>query len=114
MGYIYLIQPSALVGTNRYKIGMSEVNNLSRLQSYNKNTRYLVMMDCEFPRKIESKIIDTFRRKFVCISGKEYFKVDIPESELIQLFMSIISGTKTEEKKSPNAINWMDKFAYRV
>lgn len=114
MGYIYLIQPSALVGTDRYKIGMSEVNNLSRLQSYNKNTRYLVMMDCEFPRKIERKIIDTFKRKFICISGKEYFKVDIPESELIQLFMSIICCTKNEEKKVPNTTDWMSKFAYRV
>jgi hypothetical protein len=114
MGYVYLIQPSALVGTDRYKIGMSEVNNLSRLQSYNKNTRYLVMMDCEFPRKVESRLINAFKRKFVCISGKEYFQVDIPETELIQLFMLIISNPKKEEKKYSNTIDWMGKFAYRV
>lgn len=31
MGIIYLIQPAELVGTNRYKIGCSKKDDLSRL-----------------------------------------------------------------------------------
>ena len=40
-GIVYLIQPEELLQTNRYKIGCSTKNDLSRVCSYKKNSRYL-------------------------------------------------------------------------
>ena len=48
-GIVYLIQPEILIGTNKYKIGCSEQNNLYRINSYKKNTRILVIQNCENP-----------------------------------------------------------------
>ena len=51
-GTIYLIQPPELIGTNRYKFGMSNKNNLDRIKSYGKNTIILSKFYIENPLKI--------------------------------------------------------------
>lgn len=55
-GIVYLIQPGELVGTDRYKIGMSEKKDLSRISKYKKNTRILHLATCINPSKLESAI----------------------------------------------------------
>lgn len=83
-GIVYLVQPCELVGTNRYKIGCSNKPTLDRVKSYKNGTRFILIMECKFPRKVESKIISEFNQKFKLIAGKEYYEGD--ENEMRELF----------------------------
>jgi hypothetical protein len=74
-GIIYLIQPSELVGTNRYKIGMSNNPDLERCKKgYKKGSRYLCIMECNNPLILEENIKKVFNEKFKLIAGNEYFE----------------------------------------
>jgi hypothetical protein len=76
-GIIYLVQPCELVGTNRYKIGMSSKTTLDRvIKGYRKGTRYLNIQEVEYPLELEKKIKNKFNNKFSLIAGKEYFEGD--------------------------------------
>ncbi len=76
-GIIYLIQPSELVGTERYKIGCSRKNDLDRVKKgYKKGTRYLCIMECIDPFKLENIIKKNFNDNFKLISGNEYYEGD--------------------------------------
>tara|TARA_B110000495_G_C22801838_1_gene468400 strand:+ start:543 stop:746 length:204 start_codon:yes stop_codon:yes gene_type:complete len=56
-GIIYLVQPCELVGTNRYKIGMSSKTTLDRvIKGYRKGTRYLNIQEVEYPLELEKKL----------------------------------------------------------
>ncbi len=66
-GIIYLIQPSELVGTNRYKIGCSTKPSLERCNSYKNGTRYLCVMECDEPYKLETIIKNEFNKYFKSI-----------------------------------------------
>ena len=60
-GIIYLIQPAELVGTNRYKIGMSNSPDLERCRhGYKKGSRYLAIMECNNPLVLEQNIKKIF------------------------------------------------------
>ena len=49
-GIIYFIQPTELIGTNRYKIGCSENTELDRVKKgYKKGTRYIFIIECNNP-----------------------------------------------------------------
>ena len=62
-GIIYLVQPSTLKGTNRYKIGASNDTSLERLKSYGKQikliagTEYFEGNEKEMIKTIDSYII---------------------------------------------------------
>jgi uncharacterized C2H2 Zn-finger protein len=87
-GIIYMVQPAELVGTSRYKIGCSEKKTLDRCRNgYKKGTRYIVIMECVEPFKIERKIKETFNKKFKLVAGKEYFEGD--ENEMKKEFLII-------------------------
>jgi hypothetical protein len=76
-GIIYFIQPSELVGTNRYKIGCSNSSKLDRpYYGYKKGTRYISINECVHPFILEKKIKDQFNKSFKLISGSEYFEGD--------------------------------------
>lgn len=114
MPYVYLIQPVELVGTNRYKIGMSSLDNLNRMKSYKNGTRHLFI--CEKPNalEIERKLIKAFNSKYKLIGGNEYFEVD-DEQTMIELFISVAMGYAKKEESEPTPIkNWMNKFAYKT
>jgi len=85
MGIIYLIQPEELVGTNRYKIGCSVKNDLSRVNSYKKQSRYLCIMECKNPFILEKNIKLLFNKTFKKIAGNEYFEGN--ESDIIKEFI---------------------------
>jgi hypothetical protein len=56
-GIIYLIQPTELIGTYRYKIGCSENTELDRVKKgYKKGTRYIFIMECHDPFILEKQI----------------------------------------------------------
>jgi len=94
MGYIYLLQPAELVGTNRYKIGISSKDNLNRLKSYGNGTRYIFFMECSDFLYIENKLKDAFNKSdcVKLIKGKEYFEG--LECNIVKIFMNVIWNTK--------------------
>jgi hypothetical protein len=74
-GIIYFIQPSELVGTNRYKIGCSKIPNLKRcINGYRKGSRYICIMECYNPLTLEKNIKIKFTKLFKLIAGTEYFE----------------------------------------
>lgn len=88
MGCLYFIQPAELLNTNRYKIGCSSKNDLSRMKAYKKNTRHICIMECEEYYKIERILINHFKYKYNLIAGAEYFEGD--ENEMLIDFINII------------------------
>ena len=92
-GIIYLIQPAELVGTNRYKIGMSNCPDLDRCKNgYLKGSRYICIMECDNPLEIEKNIKDEFSKKFKLIAGKEYYEGN--EQDILFSFVNIIFKNK--------------------
>jgi hypothetical protein len=101
-GIVYLVQPAELVGTNRYKIGCSSKNDLSRCKNgYKTGTRYIHIMECTEPFNIESQIKRVFNEKFKLIAGKEYFEGN--ETDMKTTFFEIVTNYKPSEK--PNILN---------
>jgi len=74
MGILYFIQPAELVGTNRFKVGCSAKNDLSRVKSYKVGTRTIMILQCEDPFGIEQKVLQEFNTRFHKIAGNEYFE----------------------------------------
>ena len=73
-GIIYLIQPTKLIGTNRFKIGCSGNTSLDRCRhGYKKGSRYICIMECVKPFALEKNIIKDFNDKFKLIAGNEYY-----------------------------------------
>ena len=94
-GIIYLIQPTELIGTNRYKIGCSKNTQLDRIKNgYRKGTRYILIMECNKPFVLEKQILKIFNSKFKLIAGKEFFEGD--EKEIKNEIINIITNTNNE------------------
>jgi hypothetical protein len=56
-GIIYFIQPVEYIETNTYKIGCSKNPNLDRCKNgYKKGSRFLCIMECNYPIELERKI----------------------------------------------------------
>jgi hypothetical protein len=87
MGILYFIQPAELVGTNRYKIGCSSKDDLSRLRSYRVGTRILMVLECDNPFEVEEKLITQFNLSFHKVAGKEWFEGD--EKDMRTLFYDL-------------------------
>ena len=93
-GIVYLIQPEELLQTNRYKIGCSIKNDLSRLGSYKKKSRYLYIAECINPYTLESNIKSAFNSKYTLIAGREYFEGD--EKKIVNDFVKIVNDYNNE------------------
>ncbi len=90
IGIIYLVQPSELIGTKRFKIGYSKEPTLDRCKNgYKNGTRYLCIMECKFPNILEKKIKDKFKKKFKLFSGCEFFEGN--EKQIIDEFIIIVN-----------------------
>lgn len=72
-GIVYLIQPSELVGTERYKLGCSGKSCTQRLSAYKKGTRVLCVNLVKKPFLVEKKLKETFLQEFDVVAGNEYF-----------------------------------------
>jgi hypothetical protein len=86
-GIIYLLQPVELKETNRYKIGYSGNADLSRIKSYKKGSRYICIMECKNPLKLEKEIIKAFNEEFKVCAGKEYFEGN--EQKMLLKFLEL-------------------------
>lgn len=119
MGILYLLQPCELVGTNRYKIGRSSKNDLSRVRSYKNGSRYILIIECNDDIYVEKLLIDRFNKEFAKIAGNEYFQGD--ENEMFNIFINTVTEYKNKIiEEEPDVIkteklknNWMEKFKYK-
>ncbi len=107
IGLVYLIQPSELVGTERYKIGMSNNPNLDRCKNgYKKGSRYICIMECIEPLILEGNIKKQFNEKFKLIAGNEYYEGN--EKDILNTFNNLVM-----EYNNSSVINKkIDKFYY--
>ncbi len=130
---LYLIQPCELIGTTTYKLGMSAKNDLSRVRSYHKGTRYLCIFECLNAKEVEDVLIIEFKKKYKLKAGNEYYTCN-DENEMIELFINIFLkyrkiNNKIEEKSYISEVvdsvmddlsekfsnittSWMNKFKY--
>ena len=81
---IYLVQPSELNETNRYKFGMSKKNINSRIKNYGSETRVLCKYFTIKPNQIEN-LMKIILKKYI-FTKKEYIKFDNEEELKIVFF----------------------------
>jgi len=107
-GTIYLVQPAELVGTEHYKIGCSAKNDLERFKKgYKKGTRFIIIMEVDFPFTVECEIKKTFSKKFELIAGKEYFKGN--EFDIKKEFYEVVSKNNNKQ----NIVNKLNDINIR-
>ncbi len=98
-GIIYLIQPYEYIGTNTFKIGRSGNTNLDRcVKGYKSGSRYICIMECEEPIKLERIIKKKFNKKFKLFTGYEYFEGN--ENIMKEKFIKITNDFEDKYKKS--------------
>lgn len=85
---IYLVQPETLLGTNRYKFGMSEKNVDKRIVQYHDKTEIICKYYCQNPREIEDALKKYFTGKIY--AGNEYIKFDDKDLMIFE-FKKIVS-----------------------
>jgi hypothetical protein len=73
-GIVYFIQPTELIGTNRYKIGYSSKSSLDRIKDYHAGTRCIIILESINPYNLEKIIKQHFKAKYTLIAGTEYFE----------------------------------------
>jgi hypothetical protein len=110
MAIVYFIQPSELVGTDRYKIGRSAKDDLSRMKGYKNGSRYLAIMECDDDVKLEKILITKFNDKFLKIAGNEFFQGN--ELEMLSIFIQTVIDYKENKIKQP-VVDWMTKYSYK-
>jgi hypothetical protein len=130
MPHVYLVQPMELVGTNRYKVGMSSLGNLSRVRSYKNGSRYLCIFEKPDAYMVERRLLRAFRAQYKLIAGNEYFEAE-NEAAMIDLFISVAMGgqakepqikepqaeespssSESEQAEEPPSTSWLKKYAY--
>lgn len=88
IGIIYFVQPTQLIGTRRYKLGCSKNTALKRIMcGYDNGSRYILIMETDFPFILEKIIKTKFAEKFKLIAGHEYFEGD--EESMIREFFEL-------------------------
>lgn len=106
-GYVYLVQKKEDLGTDVYKIGLSNQADISRVKSYGSKTIVFRVYACPItPREIEKDLLKEFNKKFERIGGPlcESFQGDV--KEMMKLFDSITQkyqfsiDKKSEDKKN--------------
>ena len=101
MGIVYLIQPTELVGTDRYKIGCSTKSDLSRITTgYNKGTIPNIIEVVDDPYFVETLLKQAFSQQFTLIGGREFFSGNIHQMEAC--FKETTSLTKPSKIKTEN------------
>lgn len=87
-GFVYLVQPAILIGTNRFKIGCSKDLSLNRLKGYLNGAKYLCIFKVKSPFVAEKLIKNTFNLQYTPFAGCEYYEGD--EKEITLLFLKSI------------------------
>jgi len=90
-GLLYLIQPAELVGTQRYKIGYSKNNDITKFRKdYKKGSRFLDIYEYERSPLLVSEIRNNFNNKFKLVAGRTYYEGN--ETDIKKNFNAIISN----------------------
>lgn len=88
MGLVYLVHPVECK-ENMYKIGYSDKEDLSRLNSYKKGSDYVLFYGHIMnPRRVEAELIRAFEQHFVCSAGREFFDGD--QREMVRVFHDVV------------------------
>lgn len=101
-GIVYLIQPSELVGTERYKLGCSGKSCTQRLSAYKKGTRVLCVNLVKKPFFVEKKLKESFLQEFDVVAGNEYF-ITTDERKMYLKFHEIVGKYFDAEEISFNS-----------
>ena len=109
MPHVYFIQPAELVGTDRYKIGMTTKSDLSRVRSYKVGSRYLCIMDCQDALETEQRLISKFKSEFKLIAGNEYFQID-NEPLALTLFFQVVTEIHHIQPIAPKEVEPVEVF----
>jgi hypothetical protein len=131
MGILYLVQPSELRNTFRFKIGRSSKFDLSRVRSYRNGTRYLCIMECIDDIYVEKLLINHFNKNYKLIAGCEYFEGDelcmlnsfinivmkyknksIENKKQVEETLEVVETTIESIKSNKSLNDWMSKFKY--
>lgn len=99
-GIVYMVQPAELVGSNKFKIGYSSKNDLSRCKAYKVGTRYIHIMECIDPLTVETEIIRVFKGKFKLVCGREFFEGN--ETDMEEEFYKIVKNSNKLAQKAGN------------
>ncbi len=99
-GIVYMVQPAELVGSNKFKIGCSSKNDLSRCKAYKVGTRYIHIMECIDPLTVETEIIRVFKGKFKLVCGREFFEGN--ETDMEEEFYKIVKNSNKLAQKASN------------
>jgi hypothetical protein len=111
MPFVYLVQPEILLGTKRYKLGMSLRENYNRIKEYGKDTKIIKIFHCNNPRKIEIELIKNFNEKYDCVSGLEYFDINNEdEINMIELFEEICKNVNDNIETKFDFIKIIEKL----
>lgn len=86
---VYLIQPSELIETNRYKFGMSNKDIINRIKSYGSDTKQIYILYTIIPKNIENLLKIIFKNHI--FTKREYIKFDDYNSLKILFYKCIIS-----------------------
>lgn len=99
MGLVYLVQPSELKGTDRYKIGCSHNDGVGRITSgYNLTTVTFLVENVDNPFEVEKRLVHAFVQRFHQLPGsREYFSGNI--IDMITCFRAILVA-EFDKKKS--------------
>ena len=89
-GLLYLIQPAELVGTQRYKIGYSKNNDLTKFRKdYKKGSRFLDIYEYDRSPLLVREIRNDFNNKFKLVAGRTYYEGN--ENDIKKNFNTIIN-----------------------
>lgn len=93
MGVVYLIQPAELKGTDRYKVGCSHNDGVSRITTgYNLTTVTFLVVNVDDPFEVERRLVHEFTQRFHQLPGsREYFAGNI--LHMMACFRAITSDT---------------------
>jgi hypothetical protein len=106
-GIVYMVQPAELVGSNKFKIGCSSKNDLSRCKAYKVGTRYIHIMECTDPLTVEKEIIRVFKLKYKLTCGREFFEGK--ETDMEAEFYKIVKNRNKLARKADNQPNTIPK-----
>ena len=97
-GFVYLVQPVFLKGTQRFKIGCSKTKTLGRLKNYLNDLRYICIFSVDSRFVVEKQIRDAFDLKFNVCAGREWYEGD--ETEITSLFLACLSSVMIDKQLS--------------
>ncbi len=94
---VCVVQPSELVGTNRFKLGCSVKQGINRcIKGYRKGTKLICYSFCNDPFLTESKLKSAFNKKFRLICGNEFFEGEC--DEIKKVFFKVIESEILADK----------------